>query len=47
MGFQNIGPNYWKGEEGRKKLIDGTGKLTDPEYVSTFAALAKWGPIHG
>ena len=18
MGFQNIGPNYWKGEEGRK-----------------------------
>jgi raffinose/stachyose/melibiose transport system substrate-binding protein len=47
MGFQNIGPNYWKGEEGRKKLIDGTGKLTDPEYVSTFAALAKWGPYMG
>ena len=47
MGFQNIGPNYWKGEEGRKKLIDGTGKLTDPEYVNTFAALAKWGPYMG
>ncbi len=47
MGFQNIGPNYWKGEEGRKKLIDGTGKLTDPEYISTFAALAKWAPYMG
>lgn len=47
MGFQNIGPNYWKGEEGRKKLIDGTGKLTDPEYVNTFAALAKWSPYLG
>jgi raffinose/stachyose/melibiose transport system substrate-binding protein len=47
MGFQNIGPNYWKGEEGRKKLIDGTGKLTDPEYVNTFTALAKWAPYLG
>ena len=47
MGFQNIGPNYWKGEEGRKKLIDGTGKLTDPEYINTFAALAKWAPYMG
>ena len=24
MGFQNIGPNYWKGEEGRMALIEGT-----------------------
>jgi raffinose/stachyose/melibiose transport system substrate-binding protein len=47
MGLQNIGPNYWKGEDGRKKLIDGTGKLTDPEYVSAFAALAKWTPYLG
>ena len=23
MGFQNIGVNYWKGEEGRKALIEG------------------------
>ena len=23
MGYQNIGPNYWKGEEGRKALIEG------------------------
>ena len=30
MGFQNIGPNYWKGEEGRKALIDGTGEAHRP-----------------
>jgi len=47
MGFQNIGPNYWKGEEGRKKLISGEAKLTDPEYVNAFAALAKWAPYLG
>jgi raffinose/stachyose/melibiose transport system substrate-binding protein len=47
MGFQNIGPNYWKGEEGRKKLIDGSGKLTDADYVNTFKALAKWSPYLG
>ena len=29
MGYQNIGPNYWKGEEGRLALIDGKQKLTD------------------
>lgn len=47
MGFQNIGPNYWKGEEGRKGLIAGTAKLTDKPYVDTFAALAKWAPYMG
>ena len=47
MGFQNIGPNYWKGEDGRKKLIDGSAKFTDPEYVAAFAALAKWAPYMG
>jgi raffinose/stachyose/melibiose transport system substrate-binding protein len=44
MGFQNIGPNYWNGEEGRLALIAGEGKLTDQEYVDTFASLAKWVP---
>lgn len=47
MGFQNIGPNYWKGEEGRKALIDGSQKFTDAPYVNTFAALAKWAPYLG
>ncbi len=43
MGFQNIGPNYWQGEAGRLGLVDGTEKFTDPQYVATWAALAKWG----
>jgi raffinose/stachyose/melibiose transport system substrate-binding protein len=47
MGFQNIGPNYWKGEDGRKALIAGSAKLTDKPYVDTFAALAKWAPYMG
>ena len=44
MGFQNIGPNYWKGEDGRKALIAGTAKLTDQPYVDTWKELASWGP---
>jgi raffinose/stachyose/melibiose transport system substrate-binding protein len=42
MGYQNVGPNYWKGEEGRLALIDGSQKLTDPQWVAPFAAIAKW-----
>lgn len=42
MGFQNIGPNYWKGEEGRQALIAGSAKLTDDPYLQTFTELAKW-----
>lgn len=42
MGYNNIGPNYWKGEEGRLALIKGTQKLTDEAWVAPFAELAKW-----
>jgi raffinose/stachyose/melibiose transport system substrate-binding protein len=42
MGYNNIGPNFWKGEEGRLALIAGTQKLTDPQWVAPFATLAKW-----
>ncbi|MCP8893785.1 ABC transporter substrate-binding protein [Shinella daejeonensis] len=42
MGYQNIGPTYWKGEEGRKALIAGTQKLTDEGWVEPFRVLAKW-----
>ncbi|WP_382304555.1 ABC transporter substrate-binding protein [Herbiconiux sp. UC225_62] len=34
----NLGPNYWKGEDGRLGLIDGTQKLTDPDFVAAFQA---------
>ncbi len=47
MGFQNIGPNYWMGEDGRNGIIKGTAKLTDAPYVATLASLAKWGPYLG
>ena len=47
MGFQNIGPNYWKGEDGRQALITGKGKFTDPAYVAVFKSLAKWRPYLG
>ena len=44
MGFQNVGPNYWKGEEGRQALIKGTAKFTDEPYVKTWQDLADWAP---
>ena len=47
MGYQNIGPNYWKGEDGRKALIAGKEKLTDPQWVAPFKEIAKWKPYLG
>ena len=44
MGFQNIGPNYWHGEDGRLALIAGKQKFTDAAYVDTFKELAAWKP---
>src|SRR5574337_25376 len=44
MGFQNIGPNYWHGEQGRLALIAGKEKYSDPEYVAVFKELASWAP---
>jgi raffinose/stachyose/melibiose transport system substrate-binding protein len=41
--FTSIGPNYWKGEEGRKALIDGKAKFTDPQFVAAFDYEAKLG----
>ncbi len=47
MAYQNIGPNYWHGEEGRQALIAGKEKLTDPEWVAPFEQMAKWAPYMG
>ncbi len=44
MGFQNIGPNNWKGEDGRIALLKGKAKFTDAPYVKTWAELASWAP---
>jgi raffinose/stachyose/melibiose transport system substrate-binding protein len=42
MAYQNIGPNYWKGEEGRAALIKGEQKLNEGGWLETLQALAKW-----
>jgi raffinose/stachyose/melibiose transport system substrate-binding protein len=47
MGYQNIGPNYYRGEEGRAALLAGQAKLTDPQWVEPFRMLAKWRPYLG
>ena len=47
MGYANIGPNYWKGEEGRMAVIAGDQKLTDPQWVAPYAQLARWGEYMG
>lgn len=47
MGYQNIGPTYYKGEDGRKALIAGGAQLTDPQWVEPLRVLAKWRPFLG
>jgi raffinose/stachyose/melibiose transport system substrate-binding protein len=47
MGYQNIGPNYWAGEEGRLALIAGEQKLTDEPWVEPYRELARWGEYLG
>lgn len=47
MGYANIGPNYWKGEEGRMAVIAGDQKLTDPQWVAPYAQLARWAEYMG
>ena len=47
MGYQNIGPNYWHGEDGRKALIAGKESLTDPEWVAPYKQIARWAAYLG
>ncbi|MGP1397112.1 MAG: ABC transporter substrate-binding protein [Inquilinaceae bacterium] len=42
MGYQNIGPNYWRGEEGRLAVIAGEQALTDDPWVAPMRTLARW-----
>ena len=41
--FTNIGPNHWRGEEGRKALIDGKARFTDAPYGAAFEQVARLG----
>jgi raffinose/stachyose/melibiose transport system substrate-binding protein len=47
MGYQNIGPTFYRGEEGRKALVAGAAKLTDPAWLQPFRMLARWRPFLG
>ncbi len=47
MGYTNIGPAYWGGEEGRLGLISGKAKFTDDGFVEGFRQMAKWTPYLG
>ncbi|MBL4646461.1 MAG: carbohydrate ABC transporter substrate-binding protein [Rhizobiales bacterium] len=47
MGYANIGPNYWKGEEGRLAVIAGKQKLNEEAWVAPYAQLARWGAYMG
>ena len=47
MGYNNIGPNYWRGEEGRLALIAGDQALTDEPWVAPYRELARWGDYLG
>lgn len=44
MGYQNIGPNFWNGEEGRLALISGEAKLNEGGFLTALEELAKWQP---
>lgn len=47
MGYTNVGPSYWNGEEGRLALISGEAKLTDDTFVEGFRQMQKWSPYLG
>ena len=34
--------NYWKGEEGRKALIAGKARFTDPQFVDVWQTMARY-----
>ncbi len=42
--YTGVGPNYWKGEEGRQALITGKAKMTDPKFTAPYEYIARWNP---
>lgn len=47
LGYENIGPNFYRGEAGRAALLAGAEKLTDPPWVEPLRVLAGWRPFLG
>jgi raffinose/stachyose/melibiose transport system substrate-binding protein len=47
IAFMNIGPTYWRGEQGRRALVSGGARFTDPQFLGAFAFMEKLGPYLG
>jgi raffinose/stachyose/melibiose transport system substrate-binding protein len=47
MVYTNIGPNFWRGEEGRKALIAGKAKLTGAPFVEALQFEQRMGAYLG
>lgn len=47
LAFQNIGPTYWHGEDGRGALLTGEERIDSQPYRETFRELAKWSNYMG
>ncbi|MEQ8965483.1 MAG: ABC transporter substrate-binding protein [Azospirillaceae bacterium] len=47
MGYTNIGPAYWDGEQGRQGLIEGTAEFTDEAFVEPYRVLERWADYMG
>ncbi|MEE9319210.1 MAG: ABC transporter substrate-binding protein [Granulosicoccus sp.] len=47
MGYTNVGPAYWGGEEGRNALLKGEAKFTDEGFVEGFRQMERWTPYLG
>ena len=41
--YTNIGPNFWRGEQGRKNLIAGRARFTDQGFVDALDFTARMG----
>ncbi|AFZ68018.1 ABC transporter substrate-binding protein [Deinococcus peraridilitoris] len=44
MGYQNIGPTLWKGEQGRTGLLKGSAQYNKGGFLQAFQALERWRP---
>jgi len=47
MGYTNVGPSYWNGEQGRLDLLSGKAKFTDAGFVEGFRQMQLWAPYLG
>jgi len=44
MAYENVGVNFWDGENGRLALVNGTAKVTDKPFVDALKSVNRWTP---